>query len=85
MLRLLEAFPTSYVGVGFFRSAVSAHADEFRKKEYSYSSLLYFADVISKGKMKKVTLSSKNQSHCLTVSIILLHKASRIMQQKTFP
>ena len=40
MLRVLEAFPTEYVGVGLFRSAITIHTDEFRKKEYSYSFLL---------------------------------------------
>lgn len=71
MLRLLEAFPTAYGGVSFFRSVVTVHTDEYRKKEYSYSFFLYFADIKSKGKIKKLSLSSKNQSHCLTLSAIL--------------
>lgn len=59
MLRMLEAFPTAYVGVDFFRSVITIHTDEYRKKEYSYSFLLYFADIKSNGKITKLALSSK--------------------------
>lgn len=81
---MLEAFPTAYVGVGFFRSVITVHTDEYRKKEYSYSFLLYFAHIQSKGKIKKLALPSKSQSHCLTLCHIKLYKASRIIQKMLF-
>lgn len=62
MLMLLEAFPATYVAVGFFRSVITVHTDEYRRVFLILFTL--FADVKSIGKVINQILSSKSQFHC---------------------
>lgn len=77
LLRLLEAFPAAHVTLGFFRSVITVHTDEYREKKKKSIPVTFYSVLLMVNQKAKCKSRPCLLKISFIVSIILSHTSKK--------